>query len=79
MVLLFMPASLKHLVQLVANVFDSFTAALFIRSHQEDDLHLVAWESLSPYIVPGVQYRGWSRADRLGCTGGEEAARNQFR
>lgn len=53
MVLLFMPASLEHLVQLVANVFDSFTAALFIRSDKEDDLHLVAWESLSPYIVPG--------------------------
>jgi hypothetical protein len=51
MVLLFMPASLKHLVKLVANVFDSFTAAIFIRNPQEDDLHLVAWESLSPYIV----------------------------
>ncbi|MBW1669852.1 MAG: GAF domain-containing protein [Deltaproteobacteria bacterium] len=49
-----MPASLEHLVRLVANFFDSFTAALFVRSHQgNDDLHLMAWESLSPYIVPG--------------------------
>jgi len=48
-----MPASLERLVRLVANVFDSFTAALFVRSHQGNDLHLVAWESLSPYIVPG--------------------------
>jgi signal transduction protein with GAF and PtsI domain len=48
-----MPASLEHLVRLVANVFDSFTTALFVRSHQGDDvLHLMAWESLSPYIVP---------------------------
>ncbi|MDL1957925.1 MAG: GAF domain-containing protein [Deltaproteobacteria bacterium] len=53
MVLLFMPASLEHLVRLVANFFDSFTAALFIRSDQRDNLHLVAWESLSPYVVPG--------------------------
>ncbi|MFO8240610.1 MAG: GAF domain-containing protein [Dissulfuribacterales bacterium] len=53
MVLLFMPASLEHLVRLVANVFDSFTTALFVRSHQGNDaLHLMAWESLSPYIVP---------------------------
>ncbi len=47
--------SLKNLVQMVANVFDSFTAALFIRSHQEDFLDLVAWESLSPHIVPGCR------------------------
>ncbi len=53
MVLQFMPVSLDNFIRLVANVFDSFTAALFIRSDQGDDLRLVAWESLSPYIVPG--------------------------
>jgi hypothetical protein len=53
MVLQFMPVSLDNFIRLVANIFDSFTAALFIRSDQGDDLRLVAWESLSPYVVPG--------------------------
>ena len=47
--------SLRHLVQVVANLFDSFTAALFVRSPHEDSLDLVAWESLSPYIVPACR------------------------
>jgi hypothetical protein len=53
MVLLFMPACLNNFIRLVANIFDSFTAALFIRSEHGDDLHLMAWESISPYVVPG--------------------------
>ncbi len=47
-----MPAYLKHFVEMVANMFEPLTAALFIRSHRGDDLDLVAWETLSSHVVP---------------------------
>jgi signal transduction protein with GAF and PtsI domain len=65
-----MPACFKHFVQLVANVFDSLTSALFVRDYQSDVLILLAWESLSPHIITecnikvGQGFIGWVARER---------------
>lgn len=47
-----MPVSLDAFVRMVANVFDAHTAALFVQTVPGESLSLVAWESLSPHILP---------------------------
>ncbi len=48
----FPAACLDHLLQMVANFFDAHTAALLVIQPDHTHLKLVAWETLSPFIIP---------------------------
>lgn len=50
-----MSAPFKCLIQMVANLFEAHTAALFIRSSRGEDLRLIAYESLSLYLDPACR------------------------